>query len=185
MTQYIKVPKERIAVIIGPGGEMKKILERKSGAEIIVNSDDGAIEITEGEDPIAAMRCTEVIRAVARGFNPQKAMELFDDDMMMLDIIDLSAVASTPKELMRLKGRIIGKDGKTRDIAERLIGVKISVYGKTVSILGRPEQNLIIRTAVDMLVNGVNHGTVYSFLEKKHDELMRGQMDDMGFDAVF
>ncbi|MBQ3620914.1 MAG: RNA-processing protein [Methanosarcinaceae archaeon] len=185
MSQYIKIPKERIAVLIGPNGAVKKLLEEKSGAEITINSDDGSVEVREGEDPLAALRCVEVIRAVARGFNPEKAIELFYDDMLMLDIIDLSDVASTPKELLRLKGRIIGKDGKTRDIAERLINVKISVYGKTVSVLGHPEQTEIIRTAVDMLVNGVNHGTVYGFLEKKHEELMKAQANDDGYDLLY
>jgi ribosomal RNA assembly protein len=55
--------------------------------------------------------------------------------------------------------------------------VKISVYGKTVSILGYPEQNRIVQAAIEMLMEGVNHGTVYSFLEKKHREMMQSQLD--------
>lgn len=181
MTQFLKVPKERIAVIIGPSGNTKKQIEENAKLKLEIDSDDGRIEIKEEEDPIAAMRAMEVIKAIARGFSPEKAMELFYEDFLMLDIIDLSEVASTPKELERLKGRIIGREGKTREIAEKLINVKISVYGKTVSIIGFPEQTAIIRTAVDMLVNGVNHGTVYSFLEKKHDDLIRSQLDSIEF----
>ncbi|MBZ3935878.1 KH domain-containing protein [Methanimicrococcus blatticola] len=181
MTQFVKVPKERIAVIIGPSGSVKKQIEEAAKLKLEINSDDGRVEIKDEEDPVAGMRAMEVIKAIARGFSPEKAMELFYEDFLTLDIIDLSEAASTPKELARLKGRIIGREGKTREIAERLINVKISVYGKTVSVIGFPEQTTIIRTAVDMLINGVNHGTVYSFLEKKHDDLIRAQMDSIEY----
>jgi len=150
MTQFIKVPKERIAVIIGPGGSIKKKIEEIAKVEIEVNSDDGRVEIKSEEDPILALKTAEVIKAIARGFSPEKAFELFYEDFLMLDIIDLSEAASTPKELARLKGRIIGREGKTREIAEKLINVKMSVYGKTVSVIGFPEQTTIIRTAVDI-----------------------------------
>ncbi|MDL2260996.1 KH domain-containing protein [Methanimicrococcus sp. OttesenSCG-928-J09] len=181
MTQFVKVPKERIAVIIGPSGSTKKQIEELAKLKLEVNSEDGRVEIRDEEDPVAAMRAMEVVKAIARGFSPEKAMELFYEDFLTLDIIDLSEAASTPKELARLKGRIIGREGKTREIAEKLINVKISVYGKTVSVIGFPEQTTIIRTAVDMLINGVNHGTVYSFLEKKHDDLIRSQLDSIEY----
>ena len=181
MTQFVKVPKERIAVIIGPSGSTKKKIEELAKLKLEVNSDDGRVEISEEEDPILALRTSEVIKAIARGFSPEKALELFYEDFLTLDIIDLSEAATTPKELARLKGRIIGREGKTREIAEKLINVKISVYGKTVSVIGFPEQTTIIRTAIDMLINGVNHGTVYSFLEKKHDDLIRAQLDSVEF----
>ncbi|WNY25947.1 KH domain-containing protein [Methanolapillus millepedarum] len=181
MTQFIKVPKERVAVIIGPGGSTKKQIEDAAKVVMEIDGEDGRIEIKSEEDVILSMRAMEVIKAIARGFSPEKALELFNDDFLMLDVIDLSEAASTPKELARLKGRIIGREGKTREIAERLINVKLSVYGKTVSVIGYPEQTTIIRTAIDMLVNGVNHGTVYSFLEKKHDDLIRSQMDSIEY----
>lgn len=174
---HLKVPKDRIGAIIGPKGETKKLIEEKSSSELDIDSENGNVEIIEGEDPLGSLRASDVVKAISRGFNPEKALALFDDDMLMLDIIDLSHEASTPKELIRLKGRIIGKGGKTREIAESLIGVKISIYGKTVSILGTPDQNRIVHTAIEMLVEGANHGTVYSFLEKKHREMVQSQLD--------
>jgi len=181
MSQFIKVPKERIAVIIGPNGSVKKQIEETVKVILEINSDDGRVEVKSEEDPVAELKAVEVIKAIARGFSPEKAFELIYDELLLLDVIDLSEAATTPKELERLKGRIIGREGKTREIAERLINVKISVYGKTVCVIGYPEQTTIIRTAVDMLINGVNHGTVYSFLEKKHDDLIRSQLDSIEY----
>ena len=174
---HIKVPQDRIGAIIGPKGNVKKYIEERSASTLDIDSETGTIEIIAGDDPVGAMRAADVIQAIGRGFNPEKAYPMFDDDLLMLELIDLSEAASTPKEMTRLKGRIIGKGGKTREIAESLIGVKISVYGKTVSVIGSPEQILIIRTAIEMLIDGANHGSVYSFLEKKKQDLMRAQLD--------
>lgn len=174
---HIKVPKDRVGAIIGPKGRVKQIIEDKSKARLDIDSEEGTVEIIPGENPLGALKAEDVVNAVARGFNPDKTFPMFDDDMLMLEIIDLSKHTSTQKELLRLKGRIIGKGGKTREITERLIGVKMSVYGKTVSIIGSPEQNQIARTSIEMLIEGANHGTVYSYLEKKREELLRSQLD--------
>jgi ribosomal RNA assembly protein len=171
MTTYIKIPIERVGVIIGPNGNTKKIIEKKSTAKVNIDSETGSVELSEPEDPLMAMRTGEVIKAIGRGFNPEKALRLFDDDMLTLEIMELSNIASTPKELQRLRGRIIGKNGKSREIFENLTGCKISVMGKTVSILGHTDQILIARTGIEMLIKGSPHGPVFSFLEKKRREL--------------
>ena len=44
-TQEIKIPVERIAVLIGKGGEQKKRIEDKLKIKIIVHSEDGDVEI--------------------------------------------------------------------------------------------------------------------------------------------
>ncbi len=174
---HIKIPKDRIGAIIGPGGSVKQLIENKSTAQLDIDSENGSVEIIPGDDPVGAMRAEEVVKAIARGFNPDKTIAMLDDDLLMLEVIDLSKYVNTPKELLRLKGRIIGKGGKTREISERLIGIKLSVYGKTVSIIGNPEQNQIARTSIEMLIEGATHGSVYSYLEKKRQEMLQSQLD--------
>ncbi|MDD2440158.1 MAG: KH domain-containing protein [Methanosarcinaceae archaeon] len=181
MTQYVKIPKERIGVIIGPKGEMKRFLEEKTAAQLEIESESGKIEITCKADPLREFRLLQVLKAIGRGFNPEKALELLDNELLMLEIIDLSNITRSPKELQRIKGRIIGRNGRTRELAESLINVKISIYGKTVAVIGYPNQNTIIRTAIQMLIDGAPHGVVYKFLEKKHQELIQTQLDSIEF----
>lgn len=181
MTQYVKIPKERVGVVIGPKGETKNFLENKTSCQLDIDSDSGKIDVTCEDDPLKEFRILETLKAIGRGFSPEKSFQLLDEDMLMLEVIDLSDVATTPKELQRVKGRIIGRNGRTRELAETLINVKISVYGKTVSILGYPEQNTIIRTAIKMLLDGATHGAVYKFLEKKHQELLQSQLDSIEY----
>jgi ribosomal RNA assembly protein len=173
---HIKVPHDRIGAIIGPKGQVKSLIEQLSTATIDIDSENGTVEVIPGEDPIQSMRAPDVIQAIARGFNPEKAMILMDDEMIMLETIDLSRSAGTPQEMIRLKGRIIGKAGKTREIMESMIGVKNFRLWKNCKHSGYPEQNQIIRTAIEMLIGGATHGQVYGFLEKKKQMLIRSQL---------
>jgi ribosomal RNA assembly protein len=70
----------------------------------------------------------------------------------------------------RIRGRVIGKDGRSREQIEDMTGTAISVHGKTVAIIGGIEQVKTARTAVEMLLNGVPHETVFSFLDRKKRE---------------
>ncbi len=176
MNEHIKVPLERIAVIVGPKGSTKELIEEKSTAKINIDSQNGDVEISNPEDPIKGMRAKEVIHAIARGFNPAKALKLFENDFLMLETIDLSNITRSEKDLQRIKGRIIGKGGKTREIFETLTNVNISVYGKTVSLIGYPEHNAVARKGLEMLLEGSSHGPVYKFLEKKKSELKRTEL---------
>jgi len=169
----IKIPEERIGVLVGPGGSVKNLIEERTKTKMEIDSDSGTVSIISSDDPLLALRALDLIKAIGRGFSPERAFPLLDDDMLMIEIIDLSKLVGTKRDMARMKGRIIGKDGRTREIMERLSGAKISIYGKTVAILGYPEQIRISRAAIEMLLDGAPHGNVYSFLEKKHQGLVK------------
>jgi ribosomal RNA assembly protein len=176
MSEHIKIPLDRVAVLVGPKGSVKELIEEKSTTNLNIESSSGTVEIMEAKDPIKGMRAREVVHAIARGFSPEKATRLFDDDNLMFETIDLSNIARTEKDMERLKGRIIGRAGKTREVFEEITNVRLSVYGKTISIIGYPEQNAVARAGIDMLLKGSTHGPVYKFLEKKRTDLKNVEM---------
>jgi ribosomal RNA assembly protein len=157
---------------------MKKLIEEKSKSLLDIDSETGTVTIESSEDPLMVMRVSDLVRAIGRGFSPERALVILDDEMLMLDVMDLSKMVGTKSDMARLKGRIIGKDGKTREIMEKLSGSKVSVYGKTIALLGYPEQIRVARAAIEMLLDGAPHGNVYSFLEKKHQELAKEELKD-------
>ena len=175
---HIKIPEERVGVLIGPDGSMKKLIEEKSKTLLEIDSESGTVTVESSEDPLMVMRVSDLVRAIGRGFSPERALVILDDEMLMLDVMDLSKMVGTKSDMARLKGRIIGKDGKTREIMEKLSGSKVSVYGKTIALLGYPEQIRVSRAAIEMLLDGAPHGNVYSFLEKKHQELAKEELRD-------
>jgi ribosomal RNA assembly protein len=131
----------------------------------------------EGEDAPLLLRGIEVVQAVNRGFSPERAFMLLEDEDLLLDVIDLSGLTDSPRQLDRLRGRIIGKDGRSREQIEHMTECEISVFGKTVAIIGLPEQIKIARSAVDMLLQGLPHEMVFSFLERKRREMKQDMID--------
>ncbi len=171
MMQEVKVATNRIGALIGKGGATKKHLETKTTTTITIDSKEGTVKV-EGSDEntVSLLRAVEVINAVNRGFSPERAFELLEDEDLLLEVIDLSGLADNPRQLDRLRGRIIGKDGRAREQIEDMADVEISVFGKTVAIIGYPEQLKVARSAVDMLIEGVPHENVFAFLDKKKKE---------------
>ncbi|MEN6592963.1 MAG: KH domain-containing protein [Methanobacterium sp.] len=172
--EYLKIPRERVGVVIGKGGVSKEEIEKLTQTEIEVNSETGSVSIKpteETEDPLSVWKARYIIKAIGRGFNPEIALKLTSDEMI-LDIINLpDYVGKSKKAILRQKGRIIGKDGRTRDIITEMTGVNISVYGKTVALIGDLQHIQVAREAVDMILNGARHKSVYAFLEKKSREM--------------
>jgi ribosomal RNA assembly protein len=173
-TEYLKIPKERVGVLIGPNGKTKQTIENITKTSINIDSEAGSIAISpheDAEDPLAVWKARYMVKAIGRGFNPEIALKLIDDDVM-LEIINLpDYVGKSKKAVLRQKGRIIGKDGKTRDIITEMTGTYVSIYGKTVSLIGEMEHLRIAKEAVEMILDGTRHKTVYSFLERKKQEM--------------
>ncbi|HIE00303.1 MAG TPA: RNA-processing protein, partial [Thiotrichaceae bacterium] len=99
------------------------------------------------------------------GFNPIQAMTLLDDEMdfYIFDIHDYAGKKQT--HVRRLKGRVIGKNGKTKHLLEELTDSYISVYGHTISIIANVIDMDIVKKAIDKLLNGSKHATVYRYVE--------------------
>ena len=174
--QYeLKIPKERIAVLIGREGQNKKDIETATKTTLNIDSEEGDILI-HGEDGLGIFIAKEVATAIGRGFNPEIALLLLKVDYSF-EAIDFADYAGKSKEnQVRIKGRIIGREGKTRRIIEEMTETYLSVYGKTVCIIGTTESVLLAHQAIEMLLEGSTHSSVYKWLEKKHRELKRNQL---------
>ena len=178
---FVKVPKERIGAIIGPDGRVKTSIEKRLSVELQINSQTGDVKIRltpTAQDPTVLFRAKEVVIAIGRGFSPEHAFRLLEDDEAVLEVIDLrETVGRSQSEMKRLKGRIIGKEGKTRRIIEELTETDVSVYGHTVSVIGTMDQAGVAKKAIRMLIGGSLHGTVYRFLHRKRRELKKKKME--------
>jgi ribosomal RNA assembly protein len=171
----VKIPKDRIAVLIGKKGEVKKQLEENTNTKINVDSKEGEVSVS-GEDAIMLYTTRDLIRAIARGFNPEIASLLLKQDYG-LEIINLPDF-DNPSQLQRIKGRVIGKEGRSREIIEEHTETYVSVYGKTISLIGLTENVSVARRAVEMLVKGSPHSNVYRWLERMRRELKRRHYED-------
>ncbi|MBC7121016.1 MAG: RNA-processing protein [Candidatus Methanosuratus sp.] len=176
---YLKIPVERTGVLIGEGGGTKAELERGTGTRITVDGKSGEVVIESDAgrgDPSGILKAKDIITAIGRGFSPQRAFRLFTEGQM-IEVIDLKEVLGDSRnQLLRVKGRIIGENGKTRRIIEKLTGTVVSVYGHTVSIIGEYDEILVAKEAISMLVKGAMHGAVYKYLNSAHLELKKKRL---------
>lgn len=178
---FIKIPKERVGVLIGPDGRIKKSIEEKLAVELQIDGEAGDVNVLVKEDatdPSTLFRAKDVVTAVGRGFSPEHAFRLIRDEEAVLDVVDLRIVfGKSEADIKRVKGRIIGMNGKTRTIIEELTEANVAVYGHTVAIIGTIEQAQIAREAIEMLIKGNMHGTVYRFLHRKRRELKQKKLE--------
>lgn len=176
----IRIPGDRVGTLIGSKGETKRMLIRTAGVKIEIDGEGEVIIYDDNaKDPLMVLKLMDVIRAVGRGFSPERAMKLFEDDEYF-EVIDLKEfVGSRTNQLSRIRGRIIGQNGKTRTLIEDLAGVSMSIYGNTVALIGSSVGLPVAKHAIEMLLNGSEHSTVYRYLENQRPRL---RIAEMGFD---
>ena len=156
MIEIIRIPKQRLGVLIGKNGSIKKELEEKTKTHIHIEKD---IEIRGEYEGVA--KAEETIKAIGRGFSPEKAFLLLKEGYQLHIIY----VHGNHKRVRRLLGRVIGKGGKVRKRIEEETGCFISVFGKTVSIIGNYKKIDKAIHAVELLLEGKTHGYVYNAMK--------------------
>jgi len=164
----LRIPKERVAVLIGKKGEMKRAIEHETKTKIEVSSEEGEIRI-KGKDALLLYLAREVIRAIGRGFNPDIAQQLLKADYAF-ELVSIQEYARRATDMERLRGRVIGEGGKSRRTIEDLTQTTVCVFGKTIGIIGPAEYIGDARRAVESLLAGSPHAHVYRWLERRRKE---------------
>lgn len=175
-TFELKIPKDRVAVLIGKKGATKKEIEHSTHCRLEIDSNEGDVTIT-GEDTLGMFIARNVVKAIGRGFNPDIARLLLKPEYTIEVLTVSDYTGKQPKKIKRFKGRVIGEEGKSRKTIETLTETYINVYGKTISIIGITENVTIARRAVESLLAGSPHASVYKWLEKIRADRKRGPPD--------
>jgi ribosomal RNA assembly protein len=180
LDMFVKIPKERVGILIGPEGKVKQYIEEKLQVKLDVDS-EGSITLTLSEkatDPSLLLKAKDVVTAIGRGFSPEIVSRLIRNEDEIFDLIDLRVIfGRSESDIKRIKGRIIGAEGKTRKLIEELSEADVVVYGHTVGLIGSFEQVDTAHNAVQMIIEGCQHHTVYNYLQKKRTELKKEKLE--------
>jgi ribosomal RNA assembly protein len=158
MLKRLLIPEERLAVVIGSKGSTKRNIEKNTNTKITIQED---VQI-EGE-ALEVLAASNVISAIGRGFSPKIAMSLLEEENTLI-IIELPR---DERVLRRVRSRLIGTRGKTRKNIEEYTKTKISIYGKTASVIGSYDDADFAKTSLEKLIKGLSHKSVYKFLEEE------------------
>jgi len=165
--KLIRIPNDRIAVLIGKSGNAKSKIEKLCGVSLDIDGTTGEVLLKSRGDikNIQPFKAIEIVTAIGRGFSPENALTLLKGENT-LHVIDLREFAGkSSANVERIKGRIIGEGGRARRNMENLSGTHISVYGRTVSIIGDATKLRSTVDAISSISGGSMHGAVYSKLE--------------------
>ena len=178
--KLIRIPEDRIGVLIGKSGKTKSKIEETCSVKLDIDSKNGEVQVLSEvvDEHFQTFKALEIITAIGRGFSPEKAMRLLKGENT-LHVISLREFGGkTPEQIERIKGRIIGDGGKARVNMENLSNADITVYGKTVSVIGEPTQLKLAIDAIESLLSGSMHGYVYKKIEagRRQEKFARLQL---------
>jgi ribosomal RNA assembly protein len=165
---YARIPEDRVGVLIGPGGRTKREIAFQTHTEVDVDAEDGEVRVSAPDtDPMGALRARDITLAIGRGFSPERALRLLKEDTF-LRILDIKFTTGRREKtvLRRIRARVIGTRGRARTRIEELSGCSVSVYGSTVALIGDESQIERGARAVEMLLRGSEHSTVFHLLAR-------------------
>ena len=123
-------------------------------------------EVTVNGQPYDEYNAKNVLQAFGRGFELSKAYKLLDEDYFFQQI-NLKDAFRNPDQLARVKARLIGSEGRAKEYIESVSGADISVYGSTISTIGKIDEVRVADAAIKVLVGGGKHKTAYAVMEKE------------------
>ncbi len=160
MIDHSSIPEERKILLKKIRGWKEKL---KEFFDVDIELGD---DITISGDAIQVIRTKEILKAFGRGFEFDDSLDLLDEEYF-LEVINVNEFAGKSKtRQIELNGRVIGEEGRTKKLIEKNADVKIAIYGKTVSIIGKPQNIKIARNAIEMILSGSKHNSVYRFLQE-------------------
>ncbi len=163
----------RIAVLIGKGGQTRKMLEEASGAKLDIDSRTGEVMAVweEEPDPVVRMKMPDVILAIGRGLAPSRAVQLIRDDIFlrMYDIREW--VGRQPNQTRRMRSRLIGRNGRIRSLIEEISNCEMAIHGSTVLMIGDQDGITLAAPAIEGILSGSEHSTVLHGLEQDRKRL--------------
>lgn len=165
---YARIPEDRVGVLIGTGGRTKRTVAERTGTSIEVDADEGEIRVSGPDtNPMGVLKARDVVLAIGRGFSPERALRLLADDIY-LGILDIKTATGHREKsaLRRIRSRVIGTHGKARSRIEELSGCSMSVYGSTVALIGKEDELERATRAVELLLHGSEHSTVFHLLAR-------------------
>jgi ribosomal RNA assembly protein len=163
---YARVPEDRVGVLIGTGGTTRRSIARATGTDIAIDAAAGEVMVSAPDsEPMAALQARDIVLAIGRGFSPERAQRLLKDETY-LQVLDIKYTTGHRDKaaLRRIRARVIGRAGRARARIEELSGCSVSIYGSTVALIGKEDQLERGVRAVELLLRGSEHSTVFHLL---------------------
>lgn len=159
---YVMVPDDRLDVL---DADTIERIENVTESSIDIDDEAKTVKVIN-EDSIKEIDTKNVLNAISVGFSQTEALKLAYNEFYQLEVINLKDITRNKSELKRQKSRVIGEDGRTRELIEELTDTDVSIYNNKIGIIGETQDIIKARSSIMRLCEGSPHAKVYGELEK-------------------
>jgi ribosomal RNA assembly protein len=163
MQEIVRVAEDRIPAVVGKGGRTKAAIEKWTGTHLDISD----VVRIEGDDPMMVLKARDMVTALGRGFSMKDVKRLLEDDCC-LHVISLGCEKQKKRE--RLFARVIGNGGVVKKRIEEESGALVCIRGKTLSIIGKPDEVQPAEKAVEELLLGKTHAWAYKAMRMRKEK---------------
>jgi ribosomal RNA assembly protein len=135
----------------------------------------GGNEVVISGEAYDEYNAKNVLQAFGRGFDINKAYKLLSEDYFF-ESVDLKVMFKNEDRVRRIKARIIGSEGRAKSYMQTVSGADMVVYGDTVSMIGTIDELRILRSALNVLLDGGTHKKAYTIMEKLRKRIVKGDV---------
>lgn len=143
----------------------------------IKRSGESAGIIIKGGSPIHEYIVSEILEAIASGFDLETALLLRDEEFIFKKI-NLKTYAHGSR-LEVVKGRIVGKEGRVKQVIQDLSECFICLADNNASIIGKAENAELASRALEAIIRGSKHANIFKLLEKSRARLKKLEQENI------
>jgi len=140
--------------------KFKSKLEKELDIKIFNNENEILLKGLPQDEYIAE----RVIEAMNFGFSFQNAILIKKEDFNF-GVINIKNYTHS-NNLNRIKGRLIGKNGKVLKTLTDLTNCFFEIKGNEIGIIGNSENFENAEKSIIRIINGAKHSNIYKFLEQ-------------------
>jgi ribosomal RNA assembly protein len=145
-------------------------LQKEFSVKIDLNKGKNAADFSiKGKNATHEYIASEILEAIASGFDFDTAILLKDENYIFKKILLKNYASGSRLEVV--KGRIIGSQGKSKRVIEKLTECDLCLCENSVGLIGRAEHVEVASKAIQSLIRGAKHANVFKFLEESRKHL--------------
>jgi ribosomal RNA assembly protein len=163
MLEIVRVAEDRIPAVIGKHGRTKANIEKWTSVRL----DIGDVVRIEGDDPLMVLKAKDMVSALGRGFSVKQIKRLLEEDC---ELHVLSMQGESRKKRERLFARAIGSEGSVKKRIEEESGALVCISGKTLSLIGKPDELRPAEEAVQEILLGKTHAWAYKAMRMRKEK---------------
>ena len=158
--ESILIPEKKVNEV----NKHKREIEFKCKVKLDIDKEGNVV--ISGKDILDCDLAKKIVKAMARGFDIKDSLKLLDEEysLELVDLNDFRKSSKKSRELMR--ARVIGTEGKVKRTIEIMTKTKLSIFGKTIAVIGKIEDAFLARQAIERILSGHKQTSAYKFLRE-------------------